>query len=80
MSDQEFLAEEAWVTTQEAAHITGYNRQYIIRLAQKMSQQPEEERKIKIQRRNGYELWLPDLIDYLEHFGHGPHTKPTKQE
>jgi hypothetical protein len=72
------MAEEAWVTTTEAAQLTSYNRNYLIRLSQKISRQPEAERQIKIRRRNGYELWLPDLVAYIEHFGHGPHAKPQK--
>jgi hypothetical protein len=74
------IAEETWVTTSEAAQITGYNRQYVIRLAWKMAQQPQAEREIKIRRRNGHELWLPDLITYLNSPRRGPQPKRTKKE
>jgi len=80
MSDQERIAEEIWVNTAEAAEITGYNRQYVMKLAQKMSLQPEEEREIKIRRRYVYELWLPDLIAYVESARRGPQPKRTKKE
>ena len=79
MSDP-IIVEEIWVNTAEAAEITGYNRQYVMKLAQKFSQQPEEEREVKIQRRYGYELWLPDLIAYIEATRHGPQPKRTKKE
>jgi hypothetical protein len=71
------VVEEIWVTTSEAAEITGYNRQYVIRLAWKMAQQPEAERDIKIRRRNGHELWLPDLIAYIEH-SRGPYGQRSR--
>jgi hypothetical protein len=37
--------EETWVNSAEASEITGYNRQYLVRLAQRVFQQPEKERK-----------------------------------
>ena len=81
MSDQENIVEQIWVNTAEAAEITGYNRQYVMKLAQKIFRQPEAEREVKIQRRPGYgyEFWLPDLIFYVEHLGHGPHARPSKK-
>jgi len=74
VTDQPAIVEEIWVNTTEGAEITGYNQQYLMRLAQKVSQQPEEEREIKIRRRRGYELWLPDLVAYIER-ARGPYTK-----
>jgi hypothetical protein len=79
VSEQQ-IAEETWVNTEEAAQITGYNRQYLMKLAQKFSQQPEEERQIKIRRRYVYEFWLPDLMTYIEAARHGPQPKRTKKE
>jgi hypothetical protein len=74
------IIEETWVNTSEAAEITGYNRQYLMKLAQKMSQQSEEERQIKIRRRYLYEFWLPDLIAYIKINRHGPQPKRTSKE
>ena len=79
MSDPS-VAEEIWVSTGEGAEITGYNMDYLRQIAYRMLQQPENERPIKIRSRaRRYELWLPDLIAYIEQFGHGPYSKPTKK-
>ena len=74
-------AEENWVTTAEAAEITGYNAQYLQKLAGRLRKQPEDERAVKILYRSGrYEFWLPDLITYVIEIGHGPHFKPLASE
>jgi len=66
--------EEIWVNVTEGAQITGYNREYVMKLAQRVWKTPEDERPIQIRRRtSGYELWLPDLIYYMNHTGHGPY-------
>jgi hypothetical protein len=63
-----------WVTTREGAELTGYNRQYLEKLAKKNWRVPEDERLIKIRNRSRrYELWLPDLLRYIEEIGYGPH-------
>jgi len=69
---------QVWVTVTEAAQATGYNRQYITRLAQRISYQMEDQREIKIKRySSGYHIWLPDLIAYMSRTRHGPHPKKT---
>jgi hypothetical protein len=74
----EQLAEQIWVSTSEGAAITGYNQVYLKILARKISHLPEDERLIQVRNRTGrYELWLPDLIKYIEEHGYGPH-KPTE--
>jgi hypothetical protein len=66
--------QEIWVTTTEGAEATGYNRQYLEKLANKNWRVPEDERLIKIRSRSRrYELWLPDLLRYIEEIGYGPH-------
>lgn len=67
--------QEIWVTTREGAQVTGYNSQYLEKLANKNSRLPEDERLIKIRKRSGlfYELWLPDLLRYIDEIGYGPH-------
>ena len=66
--------QEIWVMTTEGAEVTGYNGQYLKKLAQKMAKLPEDERDIKIRKRVGrYELWLPDLLRYIDEIGYGPH-------
>ena len=69
----EKLTEEIWVSTGEGAEITGYDQQYLRRLALKLSRQPEEERLIRVRNRAGrHEIWLPDLIKYKQEYGRGP--------
>ena len=66
--------QEIWVTTREGAEATGYNRQYLEKLAKKNWRVPEDERLIKIRNRSRrYELWLPDLVRYIAEIGYGPH-------
>ena len=67
--------QEIWVTTREGAEVTGYNRQYLKKLANKNSKLPDDERVIKVRMRSGrfYELWLPDLLRYIKEIGYGPH-------
>ena len=65
---------EIWVTTTEGRELTGYNRQYVEKLANKNWRLPEDERLIKLRKRSGrFELWLPDLLRYIEEVGYGPH-------
>ena len=69
--------QEIWVLTSEAAEITGYNLNYIQKLARKMWLQDEQERLIKLRKRGGqYELWLPDLFHYIKEHGTGPQNPP----
>jgi hypothetical protein len=70
--------EEIWVNTREGAEKTGYNRQYVKLLAMKTWRQPEKERLIQIRKRsNGFELWLPDLAEYISNNGRGPYQKKS---
>jgi hypothetical protein len=66
--------QEIWVMTTEGAAVTGYNNRYLGQLAKKFSLLPEDEQPVKVRMRsNRYELWLPDLIRYIEEIGYGPH-------
>ena len=66
--------QEIWVMTTEGAKLTGYNSRYLGQLAKKNLQLPEDERSIKVRMRsNRHELWLPDLLRYIEEIGYGPH-------
>ena len=70
--------QEIWVTTREGAELTGYNSQYLEKLAKKNWRVPEDERLIKIRNRSRrYELWLPDLLHYIAEIGYGPHQNKT---
>jgi hypothetical protein len=76
MSDIELeKVDEIWVSTGEGVEFTGYNQQYLRKLALKMSRLPVEERLIQVRNRAGrHEMWLPDLIIYMKDHGYGPHT------
>jgi len=65
--------QETWVTTREGPEATGYNSEYLEQVARKYFRLAEDERDIKIRKRsNRYELWLPDLLRYIEEIGNGP--------
>ena len=66
--------QEIWVMTGEGAAITGYNALYLQKIARKNLALPEDERQFKVRMRgNRYEIWLPDLLRYIEEIGYGPH-------
>ena len=79
MSDAEIEKiepQEIWVDLREAAEITGYNSGSVKKIAQRMERQPEDQRQVKIRKRTSrWELWLPDLIAYLDGPRHGPQRK-----
>ncbi len=66
--------QEIWVTTPEGAELTGYSREYLEKMANKNWRLPEDERLIKVRSRSKrYELWLPDVLRYIDEIGYGPH-------
>jgi hypothetical protein len=68
--------EEIWVSVTEGMQFTGYSRDHVQKLARDNWALPEDQRQIKTRKRlNGYEMWLPDLIEYIRSKGHGPHNK-----
>lgn len=71
--------QEIWVTSDEAEELTGYNRRYVTQLANKNSKLPDDERHINVRKRAGqyYELWLPDLLRYIQEIGYGPHQNKS---
>ena len=76
MSDAELEkteSKEIWVDLFEAAEMTGYNYHSMRSLAQRIGNQPEAEREIRIRKRTSrWELWLPDLMKYVIKPGRGP--------
>ena len=77
MSIERMVAEK-WVNTGEGAEITGYDQQYLQKLALKNARLPEDQRVIRVNNRAGrHELWLPDLIKYIEKYGRGPQREKT---
>jgi hypothetical protein len=68
--------EEIWVNASEATEITGYNYHSVLKLIFKISKQPEEDREVRMRKRStGWEMWLPDLLNYIYKPGAGPQTK-----
>ena len=66
--------QEIWVMTGEGSAITGYNALYLQKMARKNLKLPEDERLFKVRMRaKRYEIWLPDLLRYIEEVGNGPH-------
>jgi hypothetical protein len=77
----EYTNEESWVSTSEGAEITGYNQIYVQRLARDNWNLPEAERLIRVRKRSrGYDLWLPDLMRYMNESGNGPQSHTSKNE
>ena len=71
--------QEIWVTTREGAELTGYSSEYLEKMANKNWRLPEDERLIKVRNRSRrYELWLPDLLHYIEEIGSGPMISTKK--
>ena len=80
MADDEVKqVEETWVNLSEAAEITGYSYDSLRRVIWQMGQEPETERAIKLRKRsNGWELWLPDLMKFMQEPRRGPQPKRKK--
>ncbi|HEX2621598.1 MAG TPA: hypothetical protein VHL11_15675 [Phototrophicaceae bacterium] len=77
----DFPSQEVWVTTAEAAEITGYHFGYLQKLARKIWLQPEDQRIIKLRNRSyRYEFWLPDLINYTIQQNFSSRTKSDLSE
>jgi hypothetical protein len=76
------MTEEIWVNLAEGAKATGYNRQYVQKLIKKMSQKPEGERDIRMRWREFFwEVWLPDLVNYVSSNAmRGPRRKRKTKE
>lgn len=73
------ITDEVWVNTPEANQITGYYRDHLQRLARNNWNLPENERLIRVRKRaNRYELWLPDLVNYIKNYGAGPNNRKPK--
>jgi hypothetical protein len=76
------MTKRIWVNVTEGAQITGYNRSYVQQLATKISKKPEAEREIRLRWRTNYwELWLPDLMAYINSKSErGPRAKRKLKE
>jgi hypothetical protein len=62
----DFNVHDMWVNVTEAAERIGYHRKTVLKLAVANWKLPEEEREIRLERRsNGYMIWLPSLIEYV---------------
>jgi hypothetical protein len=83
MSDAELEkldSQEIWVDIYEAAERTGYSVDGMRKVAQRIGRQPEEEREIKMRKRTSrWELWLPDVIDYVQRPIRGARSKQNQK-
>lgn len=74
------LVEEIWVNVEEGAQRTGYNIDYVRRLARKNLRLPEEERSLRVRRDiHAYAIWLPDLINYFEKIDNSHSENPSEE-
>jgi hypothetical protein len=74
--DGDFVVEETWVTITEATEKTGYSHYHLQKLARDNWILPENERAFRVRKpANGYLVWLPDLIQYIDEHGNGPYIK-----
>ncbi|HEX2623425.1 MAG TPA: hypothetical protein VHL11_24860 [Phototrophicaceae bacterium] len=65
-----------WVNTAEAAEVTGYYDEHVRKLARENWKLPEDQRLIRVRRRsNRYDVWLPDLVNYITNHGYGPYPR-----
>lgn len=77
---EEQATQEIWVNTTEAAEITGYNNEHVRLIARENWKMAEEERLIRVRRRsNRYDIWLPDLVQYMHERGYGPYGKRSER-
>ena len=61
------LVEEIWITVREGTRRTGFHLDYMRRLARENLRLPENERSLRVRMKDrAYEIWLPDLINYVE--------------
>ncbi len=78
MEQEKVESQEIWVNTAEGEEITGYDQGYLRKLAHKISRQPEEKKTMRVRNRAGrYELWLPDLLEYMQDHRHSPRKPNT---
>jgi hypothetical protein len=76
------MTEEIWVNLNEAAQVSRYSHPYIQQLVKKISKKPEAEREIRLRWRASYwEVWLPDLMTYINSKSQrGPRRKRKTKE
>lgn len=70
---EHIMAEYEWMTTSEAAEVTGYHRDHIQRLCRTGA---VECRLTKA----GYIVFMPSLRTYTEERGWGPHNQPDNPD
>ncbi len=74
------LVEEIWVNVEEGAERTGYNIDYVRRLARNNLRLPEAERALRVRRdTHAYAIWLPDLISYFQKIEDGQPKNPEEE-
>ena len=73
-------AEQIWIPVKEAAEMTGYTPAYLTALVKDMLLQPENERPMQVRQvSNGYEIWQPDLIEFVAQYAAGRLHRDVKR-
>ncbi|HEX2622195.1 MAG TPA: hypothetical protein VHL11_18685 [Phototrophicaceae bacterium] len=82
MTDTPSPTLEKWVNVTEAAEMLGYHRDHVRKLVTRLWKMPEDEREVKLIRRSsGFEIWMPDLVEYFKNSAaHGPHGPQRKNQ
>lgn len=79
MDELSNLIEEVWVLSREAAEIFGYSQDSMNKLLHRNARKPEDQREIRVRKRmNIWEMWLPDLYNYMGKSHRGPQPKRKK--
>jgi len=61
------LVENIWVKVEEGAQRTGHHIDHVRRLARENMRVQEDKRRLRVRKEGrAYEIWLPDLVDYIE--------------
>jgi len=71
--DDDFATDQEWVTTSEAARLSGYNVQHVRKLARD---------GVIATKKWGERDWMisvSSLTDYIKTTGYGPHRKESKK-
>ena len=69
-----------WVTAKEGAEIIGYTPAYLAEILKSMLLQPESERLIQVRHEsNRYQIWLPDLVEFVAQYAAGRVTTDAEE-
>ena len=71
------MVDRKWLTIIELAERTGYNERYLQRLCQSVVESPQESQRFRVDDTpNGYLIWLPSFLAYMEETGRKDNARP----